>query len=112
MRRGDIYWSDLPDPAGSGPGFRRPVLVIQSDLVNRSRIATVVALMFTTNLKYQMHPSCVLLRSEETGLPSDSILNCTQIFTLDKSSLVENVGSVDDSLMAVIGERLRHILDL
>ena len=56
MRRGDIFWTDLPDPSGSGPGFRRPVLVIQSDLLNQSRIATVVALMFTTNLKYQMHP--------------------------------------------------------
>lgn len=112
MRRGDIYWTDLPDPAGSGPGFRRPVLIIQSDLINQSRIATVVALMFTSNVKYKSHPNCVLLRSDETGLPSDSILNCTQIYTLDKSFLVENAGVVEDSLMAVIGEKLRLVLDL
>ena len=112
MRRGDIYWSDLPEPAGSGPGFRRPVLIIQSDHINSSRIATVVALMFTTSLKFQFHPSCVLLRSSETGLPDDSVLNCTQIYTIDKRFLTEHVGSIEDAMMAVVGERLRHVLDL
>ena len=112
MRRGDIYWSDLPDPQGSGPGFRRPVLVIQSDMVNQSKIATVIAIMMTTNLKYRYNPNCILLRAEETGLPNDSILNCTQIYTIDKTYLTENVGTLDDSLVAVISERLRQILDL
>ena len=112
MRRGDIFWSEIPDPNGSGPGFKRPVLVIQNDYINNSKISTVVSLMFTSNLKYKFHPNCVLLRADETGLPQDSILNCTQIYTLDKSLLIEHVSELDDSLMAVINERIKQVLDL
>ena len=112
MKRGDVFWTDLPEPRGSEPGFKRPVLVIQGDHLNGSRIATVVALMFTTNLNYRYSPTCILLHSEESGLPKDSILNCTQIYTIDKSHLTDHAGTIDDSLMAVIGEKLRGVLDL
>lgn len=88
----DFCWADLPDPVGSGPGFRRPVVVIQGDAVNRSRIATVVCIPLTSNLRWADAPGNVLLKERMTGLPKDSVANVSQIVALDRSTLTDRVG--------------------
>ena len=92
ITQGDICWADLPDPAGSGPGFRRPVLVVQGDALNRSKLATVVCVPLTSNLLWADAPGNVLFRSRATGLPKDSVANASQIITVDRALLTERVG--------------------
>src|SRR5258708_3261083 len=92
--QGEIWWADLPDPAGSGPGFRRPVAVVQGDALNRSRIATVVCIPLTSNLKWAEAPGNVSLSARLTGLPKDSVANVSQIVSVDKDLLTERVGKV------------------
>ena len=84
----------MPDPLGSGPGFRRPVVVLQGDALNRSRLATVVCVPLTSNLKWAEAPGNVLLRARSTGLPRDSVANVSQLVTLDRSVLTERVGRI------------------
>ena len=90
--QGDVCWADLPDPVGSGPGFRRPVLVVQGDALNRSRLATVICVPLTSNLKWRDAPGNVFLPAKSTGLPKDSVANVSQIVTIDRSFLTERVG--------------------
>jgi len=92
VSQGDIWWADLPAPVGSGPGFRRPVAVVQSDALNQSRIATVVCVPLTSNLKWELAPGNVGLSSRVTGLPKDSVANVSQLISLDKSLLTERAG--------------------
>jgi mRNA interferase MazF len=94
ISQGEIWWSDLPDPAGSGPGFRRPVVVVQGDSLNRSRIATVVCVPLTSNLKWAEAPGNVMLPARMTGLPRDSVANVSQIVSLDKMLLTSHVGKL------------------
>ena len=89
---GDVWWADLPDPTGSGPGFRRPVVVVQGDSLNRSRIATVVCVPLTSNIKWAGAPGNVTLSRRVTGLPRDSVANVSQIVSLDKALLTEHLG--------------------
>ena len=89
-----MWWADLAAPAGSGPGFRRPVVVVQSDALNRSRIATVVCVPFTSNLKWALAPGNVRLSARLTGLPKDSVANVSQIITIDKEFLTARVGKL------------------
>ncbi len=112
MRRGDVCWADLGDPVGSEPGFRRPVLVIQSDLINRSKLATIIVLALTSNLEHKKLPGCVFLKDSETGLPKDSVVNATQIRTIDRVRLTEQVGRLDDATMYLIDNALRAVLEL
>jgi mRNA interferase MazF len=88
------YWADLPDPTGSGPGFRRPVIVVQGDALNRSRIRTVVCVPLTSNLVWANAPGNVLLAAKTTGLPRDSVANASQIVALDRDLITEEVGKV------------------
>ncbi len=92
--QGDVCWAEMPEPVGSGPGFRRPVVVVQGDALNRSRLATVVCVPLTSNLSWAEAPGNVLLRARATGLPRDSVANVSQIVSLDRSVLVERVGRV------------------
>ena len=92
IRQGEIWWAELPEPTGSGPGLRRPVVVVQSDAFNRSRLATVVCVPLTSNLKWSAAPGNVALNSKSTGLPKDSVANVSQIVTLDRSLLADRVG--------------------
>ena len=92
ISQGEIWWADLPAPAGSGPGFRRPVLVVQGDALNQSRVATVVCVPLTSNLKWAAAPGNVLLPPSLTGLPKDSVANVSQIISVDKDFLTERVG--------------------
>jgi mRNA interferase MazF len=92
--QGEVWWSDLPSPAGSGPGYRRPVLVVQGDPLNRSRIATVVCAPLTSNLKWAAAPGNVLLRAPSTGLRRDSVANASQLIAIDKKLLTERCGKI------------------
>lgn len=108
--QGDIFWADLPDPVGSGPGFRRPVVIVQSDVFNRTRIATVVCVLLTSNLHRANAPGNVLLPARGTGLLKDSVAGVTQIFTLDRSLLTERVGRVSRSQLAAILDGIAIVL--
>ena len=92
--QGDIWWADLPTPTGSGPGFRRPVVVVQGDPLNHSRIATVVCVPLTSNLRWASAPGNLSLPSRITGLAKDSVANVSQIVALDKELLTERVGKL------------------
>jgi mRNA interferase MazF len=92
--QGDIWWADLDEPTGSAPGYRRPVVVVQGDALNQSKIATVVCVPLTSNIGWAGAPGNVLLPSRLTGLPKDSVANVSQIITLDKSVLTERVGKL------------------
>ena len=92
IAQGEVWWADLAEPSGSEPGFRRPVVVVQGDAFNRSRIATVVCVALTSNLRWVEAPGNVLLSARLTGLPKDSVANVSQLVTLDREALSERVG--------------------
>jgi mRNA interferase MazF len=94
ISQGEVWWADIPTPTGSGLGFRRPVIVVQGDALNRSRIATVVCVPLTSNLKWADAPGNVLLAARSTRLPKDSVANVSQIVALDKTLLTERVGKL------------------
>ena len=110
--RGEIWWASLPDPARSGPGFRRPLVIIQSDAFNRSRINTVIAAVITSTLKLAEAPGNVFLSSKTTGLPKDSVVNVSQLVTLDKSLFTEKIGKLAGKQMRQLEEGLRLVLSL
>ena len=94
ISQGEIWWAELLEPTASGPGFRRPVVVVQGDSFNRSRIATVLCVPLTSNLKWANAPGNVLLETRLTGLPKDSVANVSQVVALDKSLLTERAGKL------------------
>lgn len=112
MQRGEIWWADLPVPIASEPGYPRPVLIVQANEFNRSRIRTVVAAVLTTNLRLAEAPGNVVVTTDQTGLPQDSIVNVSQIITLDKSFLTERVSQVGDRTMLLVEDGLRLVLAL
>ena len=109
--QGDIYWVDLGNPSGSGPGFRHPHVVIQNNIFNRSRINTVVVCALTSNLKRANAPGNVLLSKGEANLPGDSVVNISQVVTVDKSDLVEKVGSLSSSRTGQIIDGIKLLLE-
>ena len=104
INQGDVYWIDLGEPAGSEPGYRHPYVVVQNNTFNRSRIGTVVVCALTSNLKHAHAAGNVLLEVGEANLPKPSVVNVTQILTVDKSQLGEYVGTLAT-------QRVRQILD-
>jgi mRNA interferase MazF len=102
VAQGDIWWAELPEPAGSGPGFRRPVVVVQGNPLNRSRIGTVVCVPLTSNLTWADAPGNTLLAAKATGLPKDSVANASQIITIDRSFLAERVGRLGPKQLAQV----------
>jgi mRNA interferase MazF len=104
INQGDVYWVDLGEPSGSGPGYRHPHVVVQNNLFNHSRIQTVVVCALTSNLKRANAPGNVLLAKGEANLPKPSVVNVSQIFTIDKSQLDEYIGTLSP-------KRVREILD-
>jgi len=102
ISQGDVWWADLPDPVGSAPGFRRPVVVVQGDALNRSRIATVVCVPLTSNLKWAAAHGNVLLTAWMTGLPKDSVANVSQMATVDKSTLAEHAGKISRAKLDLV----------
>jgi mRNA interferase MazF len=112
VERGEVWWADLDEPSGSEPGFRRPVLIVQSDTFNRSRIRTVIGVVVTSNLRLLDAPGNVLLPGKATGLPRDSVANVSQLLTLDRDFLTERVGRIRGGLLSDIESGLRLVLDL
>jgi mRNA interferase MazF len=94
ISQGEVWWADLGEPTGSGPGFRRPVVVVQCDALNRSRIATITCVPLTSNLKWANAPGNILLKANVTGLPKDSVANVSLITALDRSELSECIGKL------------------
>jgi mRNA interferase MazF len=112
VRRGEIWWAELPAPVGAEPGFRRPLLIIQADDFNRSSLQTVIGLALTTNLRLAEAPGNLLLPTNESGLPRDSVVNVTQIITADKGLLTARAGALDDRTMLLVEDGLRLVLAL
>ncbi len=112
MRRGEIWWASLKRPAGSGPGYRRPVLVIQSNDFNESRIRTVIVAAITSNVRLVEAPGNVLCRKRESGLRCDSVINVSQVLTVDKSFLTQRVRALPAHLLDQVEEGLRLVLSL
>lgn len=112
MRRGEIWWASLPEAKGSGPGYRRPVLIIQADEFNRSKINTVIAAIITSNLLLASAPGNVLLKARASGLSKDSVVNVSQLITVDKQFLTGKVKTIDPFSMQRVESGLRLVLAL
>jgi mRNA interferase MazF len=110
ISQGEIWWAEFPEPAGSTPGYRRPVIVIQGDAINRSKIATVMCIPLTSNLKWAEAPGNVKLTSRITGLPKDSVANVAQLIVLDKEMLVERAGKLPRAKMELMMSGIDIIL--
>ncbi len=102
VNQGEIWWADLGDPIGSAPGYCRPVLVVQGDAIDRSRIATVLCVPLTSNLKLAAAPGNVSLKVSATGLEKDSVANVSQVITVDKAQLTERVGKISERKLALV----------
>jgi mRNA interferase MazF len=112
IQRGEIWWADLAVPRLSEPGFRRPVLIVQADSFNRSRIQTVIVAVITGNLELIKAPGNVLLPSRLSGLPHDSVINISQLLTLDRQFLTEYAGVVSKRLQTAVDEGIRLVLEV
>jgi mRNA interferase MazF len=110
MLRGEVWWAALPKPIASEPGFHRPVIVVQSDAFNRSRIRTIVAVVVTSNERLAQAPGNVVLPAQVSGLPKDSVANVSQIVTLDKTFLVERCARLPEEIIQQIEDGLRLVL--
>ena len=104
ISQGDLYWADFDEPRGSEPGYRHPVVVVQNNLFNHIRIKTVVICMMTSNLRYAKAPGNVLLSKGEAGLPRQSVVNVTQVYTINKADLLDYMGTLS-------AKRVREILN-
>ena len=102
IAQGEVWWADLPAPTGSAPGFRRPVVVVQSDALNRSRLATVVCVPLTSNLRWADAPGNTSLTARATGLPKDSVANASQVVTVDKTVMTERVGKLSSAKVELV----------
>lgn len=100
--QGDVVWAEMPEPDGSAPGYRRPVVVIQGNPLNRSRLGTAVCVPLTSNLKWAEAPGNVLLTARVTGLPRDSVANVAQVVAIDRAFLTERVGQLPERQLARI----------
>jgi mRNA interferase MazF len=112
IARGEIWWAELPDPIGSAPGHRRPVLVVQSDTFNRSRLATVTVLALTGNIRLVDAPGNVLIPARASGLPRDSVANVTQLLTINRELLTQRVGTLPAALVKQVNAGLRFALEV
>lgn len=112
IRRGEIYWVDLGEPAGSRPAKRRPVLVVQSTPYNNSRLATALVAVLTSNTGLAAMPGNVFLPATVTGLPRDSVANVTALITVNKDELEDPAGRVPDEMMRSVNEGLRRVLGI
>jgi len=112
MKRGELWWASLPEPKGSDPGFRRPVVVVQSNPFNESRIATVIVAIVTSNLALAEAPGNVRLSRADSGLSKPSVVNVSQIITLDRQLLIERIKSLPALGIARVNEGLRLVLGI
>ena len=111
VTQGDVWWADLSDPTGSGPGFRRPVVIVQGEPLNQSALATVVCIPLTSNLRWADAPGNVLLTSKSTGLPKDSVANTSQLVALDRTVLDQRAGRLTPEKLHLVLGGLDVVLD-
>ena len=112
MNRGEVWWASIAEPAGSGPGFRRPVLIVSDDTFNGSKIATVVAAVITSNLRLAEAPGNLRLPAGKAGLSKTSVVNVSQLITLDKRLLSSRAGKLPRDQMESVNRGLRLVLNL
>ena len=112
IERGEVWWADLGEPNGSVPGYRRPVVIVQSDAFNRSRLQTVIAVVLMTNLRLLEAPGNVLIPAKSSGLPKDSVANVSQLITIDRDFLLERAGRLHGQPLHDLESGLRLVLGL
>ena len=112
MKRGEVWWASLPDPVGSGPGLRRPVVIVSAESFNRSRIRIVLAAVVTSNLALSAAPGNLGLPAGAAGIKTPSVVNVSQIITVDKGFLTSRIGRLSDSSMKAVDDGLRLVLGL
>lgn len=112
MKRGELWWADLGEPIGSGPGYRQPVVVISTDTFNDSRISTAIVVMVTSNLRLAAAPGNVKVTARETGLREDSVVNVSQVLTVNKEALIEGIGNLPSDRLREVEEGLRGVMGL
>ena len=112
IQRGEIWWADLPAPLRFEPGYRRPVLVVQADTFNQSRIQTAIVAAITSNVDLADAPGNVLVPARSAGLTRDSVVNVSQLLTLDRGFLTEHAGTLPPRLQRSVDEGLRTVLQL
>ncbi len=112
IKRGEIWWAELPEPAGSRPGYERPLIIVQSNDFNKSNINTIIAAVITTNIHLADAPGNVLLSTKKSKLPKKSVVNISQLITVDKSFLTEKVHILSNKVMEQIDDGIRLVLSL
>ena len=112
MKRGEVWWADLPNPVGSGPGYKRPVLVVQANPFNASRISTVIVATVTSNLALAEAPGNVRIGKSDSGLPQPSVVNVSQLITLDRAILSKRVKALPGAAMDKVDAGLKLVLSL
>lgn len=112
INRGEIWWAELPEPRGSEPGYKRPLLILQSNDFNKSKIKTTIAAVITSNLRLSAAPGNILLSTKNSKLPKESVVNVSQIITIDKSVLTEKIHALSNKIMSQVDEGLRLVLRL
>jgi mRNA interferase MazF len=112
MKRGEVWWASLPEPTGSGPGFRRPVVIVQSNPFNESRISTVVVAVVTSNLALAGAPGNVRIGKSDSGLPKASVVNVSQLLTLDRGLLTDRIKPLPSKVLGQVNEGLQLVLGL
>jgi mRNA interferase MazF len=112
VKRGEVWWASLPSPAGSGPGFRRPVLIVQSDPFNESRVSTAIVAVITSNLALAEAPGNIRAGKAETGLSKPAVVNVSQVLTIDKALLTERVRPLPPATLRRVDDGLRLVLGL
>ncbi len=112
ITRGDVWWVELGEPIGAAPGFRRPVLIVQSEAFNRSQIRTVVGVVLTSSMRLLDAPGNTLVSAKASGLPKDSVANVSQLVTLDKGALRDRMGRLSRAAMQRVDDGLRLVLRL
>jgi len=112
IERGEVWWADLDEPGGSEPGYRRPVLLVQADSFNRSRLQTTIAVVLTSNVRLIDAPGNVLVPKQNSGLPKDSVANVSQLVTLDRDFLTKRAGKLPPRLLAAVDAGLKLVLAL
>jgi len=112
IKRGEIWWAEPPEPIGSGPGYKRPLLIIQSNDFNKSKIRTVIVAVITSNLRLAGAPGNILLPAKTSNLPKESVINVSQLITIDKSLLAEKVHQLPNNIIAQVDEGIKLVLKL
>ncbi len=112
IKRGDLWWAELPEPTGSSPGYKRPILIIQSNDFNKSKINTTIAVIVTSNLRLSTAPGNILLSTKKSKLPKKSVINVSQIITVDKAFLSDKIHSLSDKIMSQVDEGVKLVLKL